>query len=200
MANIWDEKYAADEYCYGTAANGFLRSQQHRLTQGMNCLAVADGEGRNGVWLAEQGLQVLSVDGSIKAQEKAKKLAQERAVVLDYEHIDLMAWDWPENKFDVVVGIFIQIFADEMRSQLFENIKRSLKPGGLLLLQGYTQRQLEYKTGGPSQIENLYTEAMLKTAFSDMEMLHFEEHDQVMNEGSGHHGMSALIDLVVKKK
>lgn len=200
MANIWDERYAADDYYYGTKPNEFLLSQQHRLRAGMECLAVADGEGRNGVWLAEQGLNVVSIDGSIRAQEKAKQLAQQRAVNLDFQHVDLMNWAWPENKFDVVVGIFIQVFAGEMRSQLFENIKRSLKPNGLLLLQGYTTRQLEYKTGGPSQIENLYTEEILKAAFSDMEMLHFAEHDQIINEGSGHHGMSALIDLVAKKK
>jgi cyclopropane fatty-acyl-phospholipid synthase-like methyltransferase len=199
MANIWDERYANDAYYYGTEANVFLMSQQHLLKPGLSCLAVADGEGRNGVWLAEQGLQVLSVDGSIKAQNKAKKLAQERAVDLDFEHVDLINWAWPENSFDVVVGIFIQVFADELRSQLFENIKRSLKPGGLFLLQGYTQRQLEFKTGGPSQIENLYTNLMLKQKFCDMELLHFEEHDQVINEGSGHHGMSALIDLVARK-
>jgi len=93
----------------------------------------------------------------------------------------------------------MKIAAPAERTPLFANIKYSLKPGGLLLLQGYTPRQLEYRTGGPPSAENMYTEAMLRTAFVDMEILHLREHDDVINEGVGHHGMSALIDLVVRK-
>lgn len=196
---VWDERYKGDEYHFGTEPNAFLLSQYERLKPGMRCLAVADGEGRNGVWLAEQGLHVLSVDSSSVAVGKARALAQQRGVTMDVELADLVIWDCGVSKFDVVAGVFIQ-FADPLqRELLFANLKRCLKPGGLLMLQGYTPRQLEYRTGGPSQVENLYTETMLRDAFSDMEILCLSEHDDIIHEGAGHSGMSALIDLVARK-
>ena len=199
MTSVWDERYAGDEYHFGTEPNAFLASQQSLLKPGMSCLAVADGEGRNGVWLAGQGLDVLSVDASSVAQEKARKLARERGVEVTFELVDLTQWDWGENRFDMVAAIFIQFAPPELREQMFAHIKRCLKPGGLLLLQGYTPRQLHYRTGGPSQAENLYTEALLRSAFDDMQILHLREHDDIISEGSGHSGMSALIDLVARK-
>lgn len=199
VGNIWDERYAGADYHFGTEPNAFLVAQRGLLEAGARCLAVADGEGRNGVWLAEQGLRVLSVDSSAVALNKARALAQQRGVAVDFEQVDLLQWEWPENRFDVVAAIFIQFAAPAQRQQLFANIKRCLKPGGLLLLQGYTPRQLEYRTGGPSQIENLYTEALLRESFSDMEILHLREHDDIIREGAGHSGMSALIDLVARK-
>lgn len=199
MMTVWDERYATDDYLFGTAPNACLLAQRHLLMPGMSCLAVADGEGRNGVWLAEQGLQVLAVDASVVAQEKAKKLAAQRGVQLQFELADLAQWEWGENKYDVVAAIFIQFAPPKLREQMFANIKCCLKPGGLLLLQGYTPRQLEYGTGGPPSAENMYTEALLRDAFSDMQWLHFAEHDDVIHEGAGHHGMSALIDLVARK-
>ena len=198
--SIWDERYAGEEFHFGTEPNEFLVSQRSLLKPGMSCLAVADGEGRNGVWLAEQGLHVLSVDASSVALSKARKLAEQRGVTLRFEQVDLMQWAWGENCFDVVVAIFIQFAPPGTREQMFAHIKRCLKPGGLLLLQGYTPRQLEYKTGGPSQAENLYTEPMLRREFADMEILHLSEHDAVISEGAGHSGMSALIDMVARKR
>ncbi len=197
--NVWNERYAGEEYHFGTEPNAFLVSQQDLLKPGMSCLAVADGEGRNGVWLAEQGLKVLSVDGSSVAVAKARALAKLRGVEMAVEQVDLSQWQWPENQFDVVVGIFIQFALPVQRVQQFANLKKCLKPGGLLLLQGYTPRQLEYRTGGPSQVENLYTETLLREAFADMEILHLAEHDSEIFEGAGHCGMSALIDLVARK-
>ena len=198
--NVWDERYAGDEYHFGTEPNAFLVSQQSMLSPGMSCLAVADGEGRNGVWLAEQGLDVLWVDNSNVAQAKAEKLAQQHGVKMRFEQADLAAWSWGDSCFDVVAAIFIQFAPPGMREQIFAHIKRCLKPGGLLLLQGYTPRQLEYKTGGPSQAENLYTEAMLRKEFADMVILHMREHDDIISEGEGHSGMSALIDMVARKR
>ena len=197
--SIWNERYAGEEFFYGTEPNAFLQSQKALLRPGMRCLAVADGEGRNGVWLAEQGLEVLSVDGSHVAQAKAKKLAQQRGVAMLFEQVDLLQWDWGENEYDVVAAIFIQFVTSPEREQMFAAIKRCLKPGGLLLLQGYTPRQLEYKTGGPPSAENMYTEALLRNAFGDMNILHLREHDDRISEGTGHTGMSALIDMVARK-
>jgi cyclopropane fatty-acyl-phospholipid synthase-like methyltransferase len=200
MSSIWNERYAGDDYHFGTEPNAFLVSQQSLLKPGMSCLAVADGEGRNGVWLAGHGLDVLSVDSSSVAQEKAGKLARERGVTVKFEQVDLAQWTWGENRFDMVAGIFIQFATPDVREQMFAHIKRCLKPGGLLLLQGYTPRQLHYRTGGPSQAENLYTEALLRNAFEDMEILHLREHDDIISEGAGHSGMSALIDMVARKR
>lgn len=199
MSNFWDERYAVEDYLFGTEPNAFLYQQRSLLQPGDRCLAVADGEGRNGVWLAEHGLKVHAVDSSAVAMLKAKTLARERNVTLDFELADLLQWDWGERRYDVVVGIFIQFVGPEQREQMFANIKRSLKPGGLLMLQGYTPRQLEYRTGGPSQAENLYTETLLREMFADMDILHLHEHDDVLREGAGHSGMSALIDLVVRR-
>lgn len=197
--NKWDERYASEEFYFGTKPNDFLVSQRLLLKPGMSCLAVADGEGRNGVWLAQQGLRVLSVEASAVALDKAKKLAQQRGVAIDFEQADLAHWQWGENRFDMVAAIFIQFAHPALREQMFAGIRRCLKPGGLLLLQGYTPRQLEYKTGGPPAAENMYTEALLRGAFGDMEIIHLREHDDHVSEGAGHSGMSALIDLVARK-
>lgn len=197
--SIWDQRYAGDDYHFGTEPNAFLVAQQHWLKAGTSCLAVADGEGRNGVWLAQQGLDVLSVDASPVALAKAQRLASERGALVRFELADLLQWEWGEARYDVVAGVFIQFVPPAQRAAMFASIKRSLKPGGLLLLQGYTPRQLECRTGGPSQAENLYTEALLREMFADMDILHLVEHDSHISEGAGHSGMSALIDLVARK-
>jgi len=198
-AGFWDAVYAEAHYVFGTAPNAFLAAQRSLLKPGQRALAVADGEGRNGVWLAEQGLDVLSVEYSVPAVEKAKQLARERDVALDFAVTDVLSWDWPQQTYDVVAAIFIQFATSEERTRLFEHIKAALKPGGLLILQGYTPKQIEYKTGGPSAVENMYTEALLRAAFADMEILHLAEHEEFIAEGTKHYGMSALIDLVAVK-
>jgi cyclopropane fatty-acyl-phospholipid synthase-like methyltransferase len=195
----WQERFASEEYRFGTAPNAFLKSQAHLLRQGQTALAIADGEGRNGVFLAEQGLDVLSLDFSPNAQAKARKLAQERGVTLRVEQADVINWGYPPNTFDVVAAIFFQFAAPAERETIFAGIKRTLKPGGLLLLEGYTPKQLEYKTGGPPKIENLYTREMLEQAFADFSSVDIRVYDEVVNEGPGHAGMSALIDVVAVK-
>jgi SAM-dependent methyltransferase len=194
----WDARYAGDDYLFGQAPNAFLAAQATRLKRGWSALAVADGEGRNGVWLAEQGLEVLSVDSSAVAQEKARRLAAARAVDLRLELADLATWTFPQSRFDVIAAIFIQFAGPPLRSRVFEAMKRALKPGGLLLLEGYRPEQLEYRTGGPPIAENLYTEAMLREAFADLEILELRSYDAVIEEGVAHKGMSALIDLVAR--
>jgi SAM-dependent methyltransferase len=195
----WDQRYANEAYLFGEAPNAFLASQAFRLTAGDTALALADGEGRNGVWLAEQGLDVISVDSSAVAQAKAHALAEKKGVRLRLELADLETWIFPTAAIDVVVGIFIQFAGPELRMRLFEGMKTALKPGGLILLEGYRPEQLVYRTGGPSIVENLYTESLLREAFSDFEILELNSYDAEINEGDGHKGMSALIDLIAKK-
>jgi cyclopropane fatty-acyl-phospholipid synthase-like methyltransferase len=197
--SVWDQRYAGENYLFGQAPNAFLAAQALRLQRGMSALALADGEGRNGVWLAEQGLEVLSIDSSAVAQEKARRLALARGVHIRLERVDLSAWSFPESRFDLIAAIFIQFAAPPLRAVLFEGIKRALKPNGLLLLEGYRPKQLEYRTGGPPILENLYTETMLREAFFDLEIVELKQYDAVIEEGSAHKGMSALIDLVARK-
>lgn len=192
----WQERFAAPGYLFGTAPNAFLKSQAHLLRKGQKALAIADGEGRNGVFMAEQGLDVLSIDFSPAAQEKARKLAAERGVALRVEQADVINWSYPAETFDVVAAIFFQFATPSERKKIFAGIKRTLKEGGLLLLEGYTPKQLEYKTGGPSKIENLYTRELLEQAFGDFTSLDIREYDADIREGPAHGGMSALIDLV----
>lgn len=196
---FWDDHYAEPHYIFGTEPNVFLASQKDLLKPGSRVLAVADGEGRNGVWLAEQGLDVVSVDFSPLAVEKAKKLAAERGVRIEPHVSDVLVWNWPKAAFDVAAAIFIQFVGPAQRAQLFQHIKDALKPGGLLILQGYTPKQLEYGTGGPPHAENMYTEELLRAAFADMDIVYLREHEGFIAEGTKHHGMSALIDLVARK-
>ena len=141
----------------------------------------------------------MSVDFSPLAQEKVRALAKERGVTLKIEQADIINWDWPEAAFDVVAAIFFQFTGREGRDKIFAGIKKALKPGGLLLLEGYGPKQLEYKTGGPSKLENLYTRELLEQAFGDFASLEIREYDSVIQEGPGHGGMSALVDLVGRK-
>ena len=198
---FWSARYrdAGDDYLFGTAPNKFLASQAERFGAGMSVLAVADGEGRNSVWLAEQGCAVTATEISSVALEKAARLARGRHVAVDFVAADVFNWEWPDAAFDAVVGIFIQFAGPAERPRMMEGMKQSVKPGGLLLLQGYTPKQLEYRTGGPSAVENLYTEDLLREIFADWEIVLLREHEDLMEEGSAHAGRSALIDLVARK-
>jgi SAM-dependent methyltransferase len=197
--NRWDERYTGEAFLFGTAPNAFLVAQQHRLPATGSALAVADGEGRNGVWLAEQGLDVLAVDASEVGLAKSRQLAAERGVSMQQELADLAQWDFGHERFDVIAAIFIQFADPTLRERLFAGMQAALKPGGLLLLEGYRPEQLGYATGGPSDIENLYTEALLRHGFPALEIEHLAAYDAEIQEGAGHHGMSALIDLVARK-
>ena len=195
----WETRFAAPGYLFGTAPNAFLKSKANLLRAGQKALSIADGEGRNGVFLAELGLDVLAVDFAPTALAKARALAIERGVALRIEQADLVTWTWPVGAFDVVVAIFFQFLTPPQRRDVFASIRRALKPGGLLLLEGYRPKQLEYKTGGPSEVENLYTRELLEEAFKDFASVEIEEYDAVIQEGTAHGGMSALIDLVGRK-
>ncbi len=195
----WDSRFGGEAYYFGTEPNAFLASQAALLRPGMTALSVADGEGRNSVWLAEHGLAVTAFDLSPVGVEKARRLAASRGVSADHRVANILEWPWTERAYDLVVAIFFQFATPDERTGIFRGLVDALAPGGLLLLQGYTPRQLEYRTGGPPIAEHLYTEALLREAFASLEILHLEAHDDVIHEGKGHSGMSALIDLVARK-
>jgi SAM-dependent methyltransferase len=205
----WSNRYrdAGDQYLFGTEPNRFLAHRATLLQNGRTALSVADGEGRNSVWLAEQSLEVTAIEISAVAVEKARRLAAGRQVDVRFILADMLAADfalnWPlagaHNTFDWVIGIFIQFVGRELREEQFSVMKQLTRPGGRILLHGYTPKQLDYKTGGPSSIENLYTEAMLREAFADWDIEELVEYEDSIAEGLGHKGRSALIGLVARK-
>ena len=197
----WSARYrdAGEDYLFGTAPNQFLAAQEAYFGAGMTVLSVADGEGRNSVWLAEQGCAVTATEISPVALEKAAKLARGRHVEVNFVQADILNWQWPTADYDAVVGIFIQFAGPAERPRQLAGMQQAVKPGGLLFLQGYTPKQLEYRTGGPSAVENLYTEAMLRESFAGWEIIVLREHEATINEGKAHAGRSALIDLVARK-
>jgi SAM-dependent methyltransferase len=195
----WETRYATPEYAFGKSPNYFLQSCKPLLPSTGRALAVADGEGRNGVWLAQQGLDVLSIDFSPAAQRKAKALAAERNVKVAFELVDVHGWNYPAARFDVVAEIFTQFSSPAERALKWAGMQKALKSGGLLILQGYTPKQLQYGTGGPKEIENLYSRAMLEQAFGDFRELAIVEEEREIHEGTSHGGMSAVINLTARK-
>jgi SAM-dependent methyltransferase len=195
----WESRYAGADYAFGKEPNYFLASCKGLLPKSGSVLVVADGEGRNGVWLAEQGLDVLSIDFSPTALRKARALAAEHHVTVTFQQADVHTWAYPEASFDVVVEIFTQFSSPPERATKWAGMQRALKPGGLLIIQGYTPKQLTFGTGGPKQVENLYTRAMLERAFCDFRNMKIIEEEREMYEGTSHAGMSAVINLTAIK-
>src|SRR5215475_3603587 len=174
----WEARFSAPDFVFGTEPNEFLRSQAHLLPRAGKVLAVADGEGRNGVWLAQQGLDVLSIDFSPAAQAKARALADEHRVPVTFVEADVHAWPYPDEAFDVVAEIFTQFSTPPERKRKWAGMRRALKRGGLLIVQGYTPKQLDYGTGGPKQVEQLYTREMLMRAFGDFAKVNIVEEER----------------------
>jgi SAM-dependent methyltransferase len=195
----WNQRFSAEGYLFGVAANVYLQAQAARLPAVGRVLCVADGEGRNSVWLARQGLAVDAFDIAEVGVAKARKLAEQAGVTVNYSVADCEHWPWPADAYDAVVAIFVQ-FADPLqRARLFANMVRALKPGGCLVLQGYTPRQLAYQTGGPPQLSHLYTADGLREAFAALQIVELREYEAEMREGVQHHGRSALVGLVARK-
>lgn len=199
-AGTWNRRFEAEGYLFGTEPNAWLREHAGLWRPGQRVLSVADGEGRNSVWLARQGLQVDAFDISEVGVAKARRLAAEQAVSVDFSVNDCDGFAWPQDTYDGVAAIFVQFADPALRQRLFANIQRCLKPGGTLLLQGYTPRQLEYRTGGPPLASHLYTPQLLRDAFAAMEIVELREYEAEVAEGTGHCGHSALIGLVARKR
>lgn len=199
-ANFWNKRFDTSDYIFGKDANLYLQEQaKPHLKKGSSVLCVADGEGRNSVWLAKQGMQVDAFDLSEVALSKAVALANENAVQVQFKLASTEEWHWQPNRYDAVIGIFIQFANPDMRLRLFAQMALTLKPGGILIIQGYTPRQLEFKTGGPSILEHLYTEDMIRNLIGDLDLIDLHVYEQVLSEGPKHTGMSALLGLVARK-
>jgi SAM-dependent methyltransferase len=149
--------------------------------------------------LAERGCAVTAFDFAPNAVRKAQALAAERGVRLTQTSGDILGWDWDAARYDAVVAVFIQFLAPAERPGVFAGMRRAVRPGGLLLLEGYRPAQLAYGTGGPGKVEHLYTRAWLEAEFAGWDLLHLAEYDAEISEGAAHRGRSALIDLVARR-
>ncbi|SCA56015.1 putative Tellurite resistance protein TehB [Candidatus Terasakiella magnetica] len=195
---MWDKRYAREQFQYGLKPNQFLEEQSHFLSPKRQILAVADGEGRNGVWLAEQGHRVLSVDGSKVATEKAQKLAVEREVIMATQCTDLYHWGWPENQYDCVVSIYFHMQSSQ-RQRLHRNMVRALRPNGLIILEAFSKDQYGRDSGGPPDQDWLYSVDELREDFKDLQLECLEEVETTLDEGPLHCGKASVVRLIGMK-
>lgn len=195
---MWNERYAKPGYLFGKEPARFLTRMAPHLPAGADVLCAADGEGRNSVWLAGQGHTVTAFDFSPVAVEKAIGLASEMDVAVDVRHAGIEDWDW-SVQHDAVVAIFVQFTPPDLRAKFFDWMGQAVRPGGLMLLHGYAPRQVEYGTGGPPMRSHMYTTQMLEEAFAGWDLIELADYDAEIDEGEGHSGRSALVDMVARK-
>jgi SAM-dependent methyltransferase len=195
---FWDDRYSTQDYLYGTEPSDFLAERCALLPAGGEILCLADGEGRNGVFLATQGFSVTGVDSSAVGLAKAEQLAAQRGVPYAALVADLSVWDLGEARWDGVVSIWAHLPLP-VREALHPRLARGLRPGGVLLLEHYHPRQLGYGTGGPPDPTMMLTLAELDTAFAGWTRLHAFEGERVVVEGSGHGGLSYVTQAILQK-
>jgi 2-polyprenyl-3-methyl-5-hydroxy-6-metoxy-1,4-benzoquinol methylase len=194
----WNERFSTETYLFGEKPNQYLAEKAPLLQKG-KALCIADGEGRNSVWLASQGFEVDAFDFSPVAIEKAKKLATLQKVNVNFDCNDWQGFDRKPNYYDTIAGIFFQFADPEARTAIFDKLNFALKAGGTLIIQGYGKAQMQYQTGGPGILENLYDEEMLLKPFKDYKVLDLKTYLQVVDEGPGHSGMSSLVGFIAQK-
>jgi len=195
----WDELYRRNEYVYGTEPNRYLVEKASQLRPGMKALVVGDGEGRNGVWLASRGLVVVSVERSCCGVEKARRLAHEKEVELEFECSDLLQWTWPREEFDIAVAVYLHLGEME-RGTIHRHMENCLKPGGLLLLEAFRRSRSIEPGDGIAQQYALYTTGLLRRDFCDFEFIELLEGTVALNEGAMHQGQAEIVRLFARKK
>jgi hypothetical protein len=202
-AALWNERYGEAGFSFGTAPNAFLAACEGHLRAGMRALVPGDGEGRNGVWLATRGLDVVTVDAAEVGVDKARRLAADSGVTIDARVADLTAWTWPVGAFDLVASIYLH-WPPALRPAMHARMIEALRPGGLFLLEAYTPRQLEHRArgsrGGPPDVAMLFEPAQLAGDFADLDILVLGEHDVDVDEGRLHQGRSAVVRLLARKQ
>ncbi|WP_425400630.1 class I SAM-dependent methyltransferase [Aeoliella sp.] len=195
---MWNERYSTDEYVYGTGPNDFIASRYTEIPLG-NVLSIAEGEGRNAVFLAEQGYSVTAVDASEVGLRKAAQLAAQRGVHLECVVADLAEYDFGAEQRDGIVSIFCPL-PSELRKQVHARVVRALKPGGVLLLEAYTPKQLEYGTGGGTDAGTMQTAKSLQAELAGLSFVHLEELEREVLEGIYHTGLASVVQVIGRKK
>jgi 2-polyprenyl-3-methyl-5-hydroxy-6-metoxy-1,4-benzoquinol methylase len=197
--NQWDIRFEKDQFVYGKEPNAFLKEYQIKLDLPKgNALAIAEGEGRNAVFLAKQGMRVTAWDYSKVGLEKTNKLASENGVEVKTELVDLNDAPWKKNEWDEIVCIFGQ-FPKELRDRVLLDIREGIKPGGYFVTEVYSLHQLSYKSGGPGDLSFLYRPEEFLNVFSDWKIVHFFMGEVIRHEGEGHNGLSHVIQLIAQK-
>lgn len=194
---MWDKRYSVDDYVYGKAPNHFLYSFIDKLPRwplGQRALCLADGEGRNSVFLAQQGYQVTAVDISSVGLAKAKRLGLERNVEITTVQSDIADYQIEEGHWDLIVLIFAHMPA-ELRKTIHQRCVKGLRSGGMIVLESYTPKQLEFGTGGPKDSNLLVTAEQLKQEFGGLELITLEEQIREIREGILHTGQASVVDL-----
>lgn len=197
-ALFWNGRFGGEDYAYGTQPNDFLRENASLFRPGNAILSLAEGEGRNAVFLAAQGCKVRGVDFSQSGRTKALQLAERQGVTIGYDLADLTTYDMGEAVWDGVISIFCHL-PDVHRPHLFQSIRRGLKPGGVLLLESYNQKQLGFGTGGPKDAAMLPSLDELKAAFAGFELLRAEDTVREIQEGALHSGKSSVTQFLARK-
>ncbi len=197
--NPWDDRYNIEEYYYGTVANDFLVARVDDLPRGGAVLCLAEGEGRNAVFLAKNGFRVTAVDGSQVGLSKLKKLADQEGVQIETVCSDLADFDFGQDRWDAIVSIWCHL-PPSLRDRVHSASVSALKAHGVFLLEAYHPRQLAYKTGGPPSAELMMTETQLRADFAALEIQWLRDLDRVIHEGKGHVGKSAVVQLIAVKK
>ncbi len=197
--NIWDQNFAGPEFRYGIEPNAFLSEQAWRLSAPSRVLVPGDGEGRNGVWLARQGHQVLSVDMSSVGLNKAQRLAQSHGVSLQTQVADLADWQPEPRAFDALVLTYVHLPAG-IRQSVHRRLMQGLRPGGWLIVEGFHTAQLQFESGGPKDVSMLFTLDMLKEDFQGMTVEALAWDGVVtLNEGPGHQGPGHVVRYVAQR-
>ena len=194
---MWDERYSAEHYIYGTEPNAFLQQNISALRTG-KILCLAEGEGRNAVYLAKQGYSVTAVDASLVGLEKAKKLAEKNQVVIDYIHHDLRDFEIGEAQWDGIVSIFCHLPA-AVRRNVHKKVVKGLRPNGVLLLEAYTPAQLQHGTGGPATAEMTMTAELIAEELAGLHFSHLVELEREVVEGTHHTGTGAVVQAIATK-
>ncbi|CRK85417.1 class I SAM-dependent methyltransferase [Neobacillus massiliamazoniensis] len=196
--NHWNTRFQAKNYIYGTNPNVFLTDIQKKLQLSGDALTIAEGEGRNAVFLAEQGMNVTAWDYAESGLTKTKKLAEERGVAVHTELVDLNEASWRTNQWDELVCIFGH-FPAELRQKTLRGVKEAVKPGGYFISEVYSIHQIPYKSGGPKELEFLYTPEEFLQTFPDWRIVHFFMGEVVRHEGELHNGLAHVIQFVGQK-
>ena len=195
----WDRRFGESDALFGEDPNAWLAAHARLFTPGMRVLSLADGQGRNGLWAARRGCRVVAFDISQVGVEQARRRAAQLGLQIELGVADVADRAWDEDAFDAVLGIFFQFAPPGLRARIFAGVARTLRPGGIFVLEGYGPRQLEYRTGGPGIAENLYAVPMLLQAFDGWRIEASREVHVDLAEGSGHVGRSHLISMVLRK-
>jgi len=190
----WDERYAQEGWLFGTEPNDFLREQAHRIPEG-RVLCLGEGEGRNSVFLAELGYEVVGVDRSQVGLDKAQALAQERGVFVETVVSGIEDFDLKEGEWDGIVSVFFHL-PPELRRKVHRAVVRGLAPGGVLILEAYTPRQIELGTGGPPDPSRLMTVETLLQELEGLEPLVAREVEREVREGQMHRGLGSVVQYV----